>query len=353
MTFTITRQGNVRPIVIILVEVRDWTAMAGIDYATRKVAAVFGPGQASTTVTVRTIAGDEVKPERIFSVMLATLPPGAQSRRRTATGTILADPPKPTADPPNATPPAASGTPASPKLLPSIYSIAGATTTEGNPLIFRIERTADLSAPGAVTVVTANQTAIAGRDYRPVEVPVRFAIGQMRAIVRVPTIGREGVQGSRTMLARITRAAASGKAGTRIAIGTIVDAVLSPSAAASWSSRTSTSTGSVEPTAVPNPDSTATSEAVLTSNATFRLAMIGGIAVLVFALIAAIGAAAKFLLPWPRPLVSCAIAAAGARVTGGVALLPPDLTVSANTAIAPARAIAVPDVETVEDPTDG
>jgi hypothetical protein len=357
LTFKVTRSGRVSKMVFIAVAAADGTAKAKTDYSTRIAPLLLASGQTSGTVSVRTIAGADVRPARRFTVTLLNLPDSGVADRREATGTILADTPTPPMPAPTPSPspppsprPTSKPSPAATAATnptPDRVGIADAVgVQEGGTLVFPVARSGAALAAVMLDVVTADGSAAAGRDYRPGRFTVRFAPGQRRAGVSVATLARADTQGARTVVLRIVRAPQGAVIDRASATGSIDDApdavAMHPTPTPSPSpSPSPSSSPSSSPTPAPSPSASApggdTDHDIGSGSEDGRLFAwldsAGGwsIAAILAALLAIL-TAAKALTPFPRPRIRGGIAPAPGRVAGALPLMMPEVAVTAEIA---------------------
>jgi len=181
----------------------DGTATAGEDYEHRRGRLIFRPGQTRQVITVPVFGDTKVEPDETFMVNLRR-PQNAELARAQATGTILND---------------------DDDDLPQI-TIADTEIIEGNSGQKNARFVVRLDNPSSERVVvnyaTADGTATAGEDYRPMTGRVVFSPGQTSQVINVPVLGDTKVEPDETFRVNLSRPQ-NATLGRRQAIGTILN----------------------------------------------------------------------------------------------------------------------------------
>ena len=165
LNFTVTLSATATNSVSAAFVTADGSALAGTDYVSASGAINFTPGvtQQIVSITVNSVAA--LVPTANFSITL-TSATNAYLLRASATGTITNLIVTPTVTVYDAT----------------VYAPASGT----NFASFTLTLNTAVNNPVAVQVATANQTALAGTDFLPVNQTVTFAAGQSQQTVSIP-----------------------------------------------------------------------------------------------------------------------------------------------------------------------
>ena len=150
--------------VTVAYETLDGTAVAGVDYTSTSGTLRFAAGETRTTLAVPTLEDATAEETEGFTVQLSE-PSGAMVADGTATGTITDDD-----DPPG-------------------LSIDDALAVrEGETAEFVVRLSAASGAAVTVAYETLDGTAVAGVDYTSTSGTLRFAAGETRTTLAVPTL---------------------------------------------------------------------------------------------------------------------------------------------------------------------
>ncbi|BAI94220.1 Calx-beta domain-containing protein [Arthrospira platensis NCB002] len=181
----------------------DGTATAGEDYRRTTGRLIFSPGQTRQIINVPVLGDTKVEPDETFRVNLSS-PENAELARGQATGTILND---------------------DDDDLPQI-TIADTEIREGDSGRTNARFVVRLDNPSSERVVvnyaTADGTATAGEDYRPMTGRVVFSPGQTSQVINVPVLGDTKVEPDETFRVNLSRPQ-NATLGRRQAIGTILN----------------------------------------------------------------------------------------------------------------------------------
>ena len=162
VSFTITRTGETERTTRVHYYT-DYIALANTanepaDYTRTEATIEFGPSETSKSFEVTTVEDDVDEIDEAFIVALSSPPNNANATidpaQQSKWGTIEDDDPEP------------------------VFSIAGGSATEGDPVGFTVTRTGATERPTSVRVATSDWTATAPSDYDARSVTVDFAPGE-------------------------------------------------------------------------------------------------------------------------------------------------------------------------------
>ncbi len=169
-TFTVSLSAASTQTVTVNYITADESAIAGQDYKQTSGILTFAPGQTTQTIAVPVIGDTIVEPDETFKVNLSNAI-NAKIAITPGVGTILND---------------------DSFVLPQL-SIGNAKVTEGDSGTKDATFTVSLSAASTQTVtvnyITADESAIAGQDYKQTSGILTFAPGQTTQTIAVPVIG--------------------------------------------------------------------------------------------------------------------------------------------------------------------
>jgi len=178
----------------------DGTALAGQQYVAHQGTLVFPPGVGSLTIPVRVVDDliDEGDTPQTFALQLSN-PRGADLTRSRATGTIVEH--------------------------DRSVSIEDATVSRGDTGTVDTAFTVRLSSPAAVPVTvdyaTADGTAQASTDYRPLTGTLTIPAGETEATITVPVLGTRFERPQETFTVRLSHPV-NATLGRDHAVGTIL-----------------------------------------------------------------------------------------------------------------------------------
>ena len=199
-TFTVSRTGDLRFATSVSYTTANGSAVAGSDYTANSGTINFAAGQATATITVRTINDTVYEGAETFTLRLTGVSGGSLGTNAVRTGTIRAS-----------DVPAGSGS----------FSVASnVTVDEGQGATFRITRTGDASFATTVNFRTVGITAQAGSDFTARTGSVTFAAGETSKDITVQTINDAVYEQAETFRFEIT-SVSGGSIGTASRIATI------------------------------------------------------------------------------------------------------------------------------------
>ena len=176
------------------------TATAGEDYRQTTGRLIFQPGQTRQFINVPVFGDTNIEPDETFMVNLRR-PQNAELARAQATGTIIND------DFPQIT-------------IADTEIIEGDSDRTNARFVVRLDNPS--SERVVVNYATADGTATAGEDYRPMTGRVVFSPGQTSQVINVPVLGDTKVEPDETFRVNLSRPQ-NATLGRRQAIGTILN----------------------------------------------------------------------------------------------------------------------------------
>jgi hypothetical protein len=203
-TITVVRTGGVGGTVTVPYTASAGTATAGVDFTAVAGVLTFGPGTASRTFTVPTLADTVVEGDETVVLTLGTPTGGATlGALGTAMLTIAEDD--------------AGG------MLR--FSLPAYTIAEGGLATIAVTRAGGSASGVTVEYATAaGGSAVAGLDFMPAAGTLTFAAGQTLLTFTVQTMGDALAQGDRTVRLELSAAGGGGTLGTpAVSTLTIVD----------------------------------------------------------------------------------------------------------------------------------
>lgn len=175
--FVVTLSPAVTNQVTVNYATADGSAIAGTDYLPASGRLTFAAGATQQVVPVTVLGATATSPSQNFSVQLSAAT-NALVTRSTATGTITNS----------------VVTPLASVNDPTTFAPAAGT----NFVIFTLSLSAAANQPVSVQVATANQTALAGVDYLPLNQTITFTAGQLQQTVSVGILGSTNAETSKT-----------------------------------------------------------------------------------------------------------------------------------------------------------
>jgi hypothetical protein len=205
MTFTVSLSAASGQTVTVQYATADGTAVGGTDYVPASGTLTFAAGSTSKTVTVTTLAGSNIGPNKTFSLNLSN-PSNATVSQGTGTGTIVE-----------------AGT------LPAL-TINSVSTIVGSSGTKTLTFTATISTPvpsggTPVTVqyATADGTAVAGTDYGATSGTLTFNPKVSSLTIAVPVYGYPGKNSDQTFTVNLSNASSNAAVLTGTGVGTLLN----------------------------------------------------------------------------------------------------------------------------------
>lgn len=177
LNFVVTRTGATSTPISVNYATSNGTALSGSDYVATSGTLTFAAGETSKTVSVVTIADGIAESSETLLLTLSSPTGGATISIGQATGTIAAS---------------AAGN--------VTLAIAGATATEGQPLVYVVTKTGSTSSNVSVNYAsTAFGTATPGSDFIAVSGTLTFAPSETQKTISVTTIDDAIVESTETV----------------------------------------------------------------------------------------------------------------------------------------------------------
>lgn len=198
LAFPVTLSAPSASTVFVTYSTSSGSAMSGVDFVPTSGTLTIAAGQAAGTITVPTIDDSTIESTESFTVNLSS-PTGAAIGAGLATGSIIDND------------------------TPSYFSVGGANSTEGSPLVFTVTRSGTISTTVTVNYATANGTAKSGTNYTAQSGALIFAAGETSKTISVSTLNNSSLMTPKTVLLNISASTTGASFVAPQGVGTVVD----------------------------------------------------------------------------------------------------------------------------------